>query len=186
MNIRSVPPMTVDQFFDWYATQDNKFELVGGLAHMQPYVTRNHARITSNLIHQFRLVLGDDRYDVVATDFAIQTGPSTVRFPDLIVEPYGGPGDERITHEPLIVVEILSESTKHVDFGEKLNEYRMLGGLQHYLILAQEKPHVWLWSRGGDGAWSDDPVILEGMKADLALPLFGLTIPLSAIYAGVN
>lgn len=135
MNVQSLPSMTIDQFFDWYETQERRYELVEGAPRMQPYVKRNHARIVTNIIHGLMGCLDSEGYEVIATDFAIRTGPSTVRFPDIIVEQRGA-GDDREARQPLIVMEILSESTQHVDFGEKRHEYLGLESLNSYLVLA--------------------------------------------------
>jgi Uma2 family endonuclease len=186
MNVQSMPSLTVDQFFGWYEKQERRYELVGGKPRMQPYVKRNHARIASNIIHALMQVLDSELYQVTATDFAIRTGPATVRFPDIIVEKGGGAGDDREARHALIVMEILSESTQHIDFGEKRHEYLALDGLKSYIVLAQDKPYVWQWSRDEEGKWPDDPERLEGPTSVLMFAPLDVTVPLSTIYAGVR
>jgi Uma2 family endonuclease len=186
MNVQSLPSMTVDQFFDWCATQERRFELVGGVPRMQPYVKHNHSTVVMNLSALLWNGIDRNAYHIATSDFGVETGEKILRFPDVLVFAADTAPAARVAAKPVLIVEVLSDSTHHIDFGDKRHEYLALDSLDSYLVLSQEKPHVWLWSRGGDGAWPDDPVILEGMKADLALPLFGLTIPLSAIYAGVN
>ena len=186
MNVQSLPSMTVDQFFDWCATQERRFELVGGKPRMQPYVKHNHSTIVMNLSGTLWQRLHTDLYHIATSDFGVGTGDKLIRFPDVMVFRADTAPEARVAADPILIAEVLSETTLHVDFGEKRHEYLALDSLDSYLVLAQDKPAIWQWSRDADGKWPDDPVILEGLTAELVLTRFGLTVPLSRIYAGVN
>ncbi len=79
---------------------------------------------------------------------------------------------------PLLIVEVLSPSTAHVDRGAKLAEYRGIPSLTDYLLFAQNEPAVDHYVRVGGGAdHPDEPdawrlISYEGPAA--AVPLAGL------------
>ena len=78
-------------------------------------VTRNHWRIATNLVLALGTRLDRSGYDVGAGDFAVQTGPQDVRFADVMVAPFSQAGGERSTTDALLLVEMTSPSTTHVD-----------------------------------------------------------------------
>ena len=92
---------------------------------------------------------------------------------------YGAtPGEKvstvRITN-PVIVVEVLSKSTRNFDQGEKLAAYKLIPSLQHILFVAQTQAYASVYSRTGvpDEWLNHDYRTLEaGVKlGDLALPM---------------
>lgn len=186
MNVQSLPSMTVDAFFRWSESRAEKYELVNGVPHMLPWVKRNHNRITMNLAYELRRLLDPSRFEVATGDFAVRTGDRSIRYADIMVEASGGAGDARTSEAPILLVEILSDSTMHSDFGEKQREYLSLPTLQTYLVVAQDKRYAWCWSRDSDGGWPSDPMRISGDDAEIAIAALDVSIPLEALYRGVN
>ena len=183
MNIQSRPTMTIDAFFDWSQGQERKYELVDGVPRMLPWVTRNHSTIVSNLDFALQSRLDRDLYVVRQGDFAVATGPSSIRYADVLVEPSGGQGHERTTERAIFIAEVLSESTTHVDFGPKREEYLGLAGLDTYLIFSQDKPQAWQWTRGTEGEWPTDPVLIE--SGSIEIGTIRVSFDLAELYHGV-
>ena len=185
MNRPMLPRMSIEAFEAWAEKQDGRYELVRGRPVMMNQTTRNHARITMNIA----LALGNavDRtiYDVMAGDFALQTGDDTLRLADIMITPAEGSGRDRRTDEALLLVEVLSPSTANDDFGDKQREYLALSSLQAYLIVAQDKICAWLWLRGEDG-FPQKPDVIETLDATLAIDALGLALPMNEIYARVD
>lgn len=186
MNVQSQPLMTVDAFFRWAEGRPEKYELVNGVPCMLPWVKLNHSRIVTNLTVELAKRLERSRFEIVTTDFGVRVGQNSVRFPDLMVMPAGDAGDTRETQSPLLLVEILSDSTMHADFGDKRREYFGLPALKTYLVVAQDKRHVWCWSRDEDGNWPADPLQIVGDGAEIVIRPLGLSLPIEALYVGVN
>jgi Uma2 family endonuclease len=55
---------------------------------------------------------------------------------------------------PVLLVEVLSPSTRDYDRGAKLDHYRQLASLRHVLILDEPERRVEHHHRGDDGTWS--------------------------------
>lgn len=182
MNARTDVRMETVQFFRWAELQDARYELADGRAVVLPYVTRNHWRIGSNVLIAVGTKLDRARFDVGAGDFAVETGERSIRYADVMVTPFHATAAARTTRDALLLVEIASPSTVHIDFGEKLREYKALPMLGTYVICAQDEARVWVWTRS-DGQWPDGPDILEGLNATVVIPNLEITLPLSEIYA---
>jgi Uma2 family endonuclease len=184
MNVRTDVRMDKAQFFDWLEHQERKHELADGRVAMMPWVTRPHARICTNVVIALSDRLDRTRFDIAQGDFAVETGERSVRFADILVESFSGE-NARSTTNALLLVEVLSPSTMHVDFHEKLDEYKGLAALGSYLICAQDEARVWVWTRS-DGAWPDAPDVLEGLDAAVEVPVLGITLPLAEIYRNIT
>lgn len=177
--------MTIEAFGRWSETQERKYELVDGVPRLQPWVKRNHNRITVNIVLALGRQLDASAFEIATGDFAVPTGPQSVRYADVLIEPGGGPGELRTADQALILVEVLSDSTKDVDFGEKLREYSALPGLDTYLIVSQDSRFVWQWTRGAEGEWPTEPLLIDGDIGVVTLDGVGATLTFDDIYRNV-
>jgi Uma2 family endonuclease len=84
---------------------------------------------------------------------------------------------------PVLVIEVLSESTEARDRGDKLICYETLPSLSTYLMVSQVKPHVDVYRREGD-RWYHEPI--SGLEAVVPLPSAGCELPLASIYDRVD
>ena len=186
MNVQSTPRMSVDAFFRWMEGEDGKYELVNGMPRLQPWVKRSHSLIVGNIDFALKSRLDLGIYAVHQGDFAIATGPRSIRYADLIVEPAGGLLEARTTENAVLLIEVLSESTMHIDFGEKLQEYQALPTLDTYLIVAQTIQRCWRWTRGDDGGWPAEPLHVEASDASVAIERLGVSLAFADIYRNVS
>jgi len=59
-------------------------------------------------------------------------------YPDVLVVCDHIANDHGITDEPLIIVEVLSKSTRQIDHTLKRNAYQSLESLQEYVVIEQD------------------------------------------------
>ncbi|MEX6508329.1 Uma2 family endonuclease [Jiella sp. M17.18] len=184
MNVQAPAIRTVDDFLRWNEGREGRREFVRGrIVEMMTGGTRRHAKMMLRLATALQSML-PERFSVTAADYAVRT-PLGVRYPDVLVEP-DDEGDDRslATNRALFVAEILSPSSLATDFGEKAQEYTALDTLRHYLVLSQDEPRAWLWSRGDDGAFGK-PEMIAGADEVLDLSGLGIRLPLAGIYRGI-
>ena len=185
MNIQSRLPTTADEFLRWNEGREGAWDLVGGrVVNMMVRVSRYHAILCSNLLVHLRASLAMPPYLVTSADFGVKTATS-VRYPDVVVDGDPGSGKDLAAAAPLLVAEVLSPSTMATDFGPKVDEYKTVETLRHYLVLAQDEPRVWLWSRASDGQWTG-PDMIEGRGETVPLTGLATALRLSDLYAGIE
>ena len=177
MNRPVFPRMSIETFQAWTDRQDGQYEHVRGRPVMMNQTTRYHSRITTNIVLALCNTMDRSDYDVVAGNFALQTGEDTLRLADVMVTPAEGSGKDRRTDEAVVLVEILQPSTATDDFGDKQREYLALSSLEAYLIVAQDTVCVWAWIKGEDG-FPPKPEIIEARNGTITLPALGLTLTL--------
>ena len=184
MNRPLFPRMSIEAFEAWAEGQDGRYELVRGRPVMMNQTTRYHSRITMNIVVGLMTSIDRSQYDVAAGDFALKTGDDTLRLADIMVTPMKGSGQDRLTDEAVLLIEILSPSTASEDFGPKQAEYLALTSLKAYLIVAQDKACAWLWLRGEDG-FPEKPDVIEELNGSFTIPALEISLTLQAIYRGV-
>jgi Uma2 family endonuclease len=184
MTVHAPITMSKDAFLAWIDRREERREFAGGRVVMMARATRNHSIVTTNLIVALRARLPVERYDIAAEAFAVHVGDS-VRFPDVLVEPVQADGLSLAAKAPILIVEVLSPGSLHLDFGEKPREYLALPTLDTYVVVSPDEPRIWLWQRQ-EGKFPLEPEMIEGIDQQLALPTLQIGIPLIEIYHGVR
>lgn len=104
-------------------------------------------------------------------------------YPDVQVVCDPNPGTDVFQDRPVLIVEVLSPSTRLYDLDEKLNAYLMIPSLKCYLILEQHQPIATATFRDGDSTLQQQ---YQGIGAVIDLPFLQVSLALSAIYEGVE
>jgi Uma2 family endonuclease len=184
MTVHAPVTMTKDAFLAWVDQREERYEFSGGRVIMMVRVTRNHSVVTTNLVAALKVRLQSGSYDVHAESFAVHIDNS-IRFPDVLVGPAQPDGKSLRAESPILIAEVLSPGTYHLDFGDKLREYLSLPSLDTYLIISPDEPRIWVWQRT-DGAFPKEPEIIEKRDQHVGLPAQAIDIPLEDIYRGIT
>jgi Uma2 family endonuclease len=91
------------------------------------------------------------------------------------------PGDGVSVPDPLVVVEVLSPSTRQADLTRKLVAYFRVPSVRHYLIFWADRPQVIHHRRRDDDDAIDTRVVTTG---EIRLDPPGVSISVETIYAG--
>jgi Uma2 family endonuclease len=137
--------MTVDEYFAWAERRPGRYELVeGSVCEMSPE-TAGHAKTKAAIyvalmraIHRHGLPC-----HALPDGMTIRIDATTAYAPDALV--YCGEEFDAAAVEvsnPVIVAEVLSRSTRHVDLSAKLVGYFRLPSVMHYLIADPTQPLI--------------------------------------------
>ena len=175
--------MTVEQFLAWLedGPEGARYELVAG--EMVPMAPERaaHARLKARIwrVLDDQVVAQGLSCEALPDGMTIKIDEHTAYEPDAVLHCGAQLGDdELLVPEPMVVVEVLSPTTKAHDAGAKLADYFRLPSVRHYLLLRTERPTVIHHRRGDDGSIATR-VVTAGA---LALDPPGLTLELAQIY----
>lgn len=174
-------PMTIDEFLDWEAKQPGKWEFDGFAPRAMVGGTFRHGQISGNIFAALRDRLRGSPCRVVNSEVKIQVA-GRIRYPDAFVVCTPVQGSATVVTEPVVVFEVLSESTAHIDHGDKLVEYSDTPSVQRYVLLEQDRMAATVWSRGPNG-WAGQYL---GAGATLPMPEIGVEVPLAEFYDSVD
>src|SRR3954462_1172295 len=173
MNVALRRRMSLEEFLAWEERQERKWEFDGFQPVAMVGVTNAHATIQVNILTALGQRLQGKPCLPYGSDLKIRVAGS-MRYPDVFVICDALPPDAMVVTEPVVVFEILSPSTEHVDLVVKNAEYRATPSIQHYVVLQQMGPGATVYSRKG-ADWVTE--IVFGDDAVLRLPEIDVEIP---------
>lgn len=179
---------TREEYLAREETAEYKSEYYRGEIFAMAGASATHNRIFFNLGSFLNNALPKKSCDVFGADVRLQVESKDLfTYPDIMVV-CGKPQfyenrNDTITN-PIVIFEVLSESTKNYDRGEKFEFYRAIPTLKEYVLIDQHKIHVEQFSIGDVGKW----VLTEynDFNNELKLTAVDLTIPLATIYSRVE
>ena len=173
--------MSVEAYLERERVSEVRHEYVDGAM----LAMAGEKRVHNRLARRFALLLerlADQRgCEVILETVKVRTRAKRYRYPDFAVSCDAG-DDPLYFDNPCLIVEVLSDSTEHTDFGKKLDEYTRLPSLQRCVLVASDSRFVVVYRREGT-RWTVDS--LEG-TGEFDVPCLGATVTLDAIYDAVE
>lgn len=179
---------TPDEYLQLEREADYKSEYFKGQIFARAGASPEHVLIVSNVVTQLNLQLRENPCTVYSTDLRVRVSHTGVyTYPDVVVicDELQFADDEKDTVlNPILIVEVLSPSTKDYDRGEKFEHYHTLTSLREYILIAQDKHHVEQFVRQPDNRW----LLSETNQLDgvLELDSIGCSLALNEIYDKVK
>ena len=174
-------PMTPEEFLAWEATQELKWEFDGFQLVAITRGTDAHGAIQANVITALTVRLRGKSCYVRGPDIKVQTGPG-YRYPDAFVSCTPVARDATVAADPVVIFEVMSESTARTDRTTKLVEYRSLPSVLRYVMLEQDQALATVFTRTEAG-WGLDRLNASGT---LAMPEIGVEVPMVELYDGLD
>jgi Uma2 family endonuclease len=181
---------TLDDYFGIEEMSEIKHEYYDGEIFVMVGESFNHNRITINLASSLNAALRDQPCEAFTRDMRVTTPSGLYTYPDVmvvcgVVEMIADRPDT-LTN-PTVIIEVLSESTKKYDRGQKFTLYESIETLRDYILIEQDRIHIDHFHLLSDDA-SDQWVKRSRTKLEesLELPSIQFQIPLSEIYRRVD
>ena len=119
--------------------------------------TTNHNQIALNFASSLLYVIRGKKYRVFIGDVRLWIPQfKEYTYPDVIVTDgkpiYAGKNNTTVTN-PLLIVEVLSKSTKNYDQGDKFTFYRSIPQFKEYVLVEQNQYQVMHYSKTNEGEW---------------------------------
>ena len=180
--------MTVEGFLDWLETrpETERWELIEGepVRLMAPETVR-HVRLKRNVAEALRaaIIAGGLPCEALGDGVAVPFGPRNWFQPDAVVTCAEAVDPEAVeVPDPVIVVEVLSPSTRNRDLAIKMEGYFALPSVQHYLLVEPRKRLIVHMRRGSDGTLTT--ALRHEGTIDLDPP--GIALRVEDVYAGAG
>jgi Uma2 family endonuclease len=167
---------------------DYKNEYFNGEAFAMSGVSRYHDRINADFMGELRQQLGNGPCEDYTSSMRVKVSPTGLyTYPDGTV--VCGEAEFEDDHvdtllNPTMILEVLSPSTEAYDRGAKFEHYKNIPTLTYYVLVAQNKPRVEIYTRQDEGTWIYKDV--TGLETSVELPIIGCSLPMSRIYRRVT
>ena len=171
-------------FLAWEQQQPERYERVGGAVRMMTGGTIAHNRITRNCARALDSRLQGSDYEVFTSNIKIVSPEADVMYPDVVVVCGEIPGKATEVETPVVVVEVLSESSAECGRGANRWACQAIPSLKHYVLIEQDAPILEVATRDDDGSWRS--LLHQGLDARLCLDGLGVEVGLDEIFARVT
>ncbi|HLA34516.1 MAG TPA: Uma2 family endonuclease [Rhodocyclaceae bacterium] len=173
-------------YLEWEATQSERHEFVAGEAFAMAGAGDAHNTIAGNLFMSLKQALKASPCRVYMSNMKVRIDKVDAFFyPDVFVTCDRSdrvPDADFAKRHPLLIVEVLSDSTAAYDRGLKFEYYRQIPDLRDYVLIETERAHADLFSRNDAGLWVLRPI---GPGETLDLSSIGLALPLESCYEDI-
>ena len=178
---------TIDDYFLAEESSPLRHEYFRGEIFVMAGGTPEHNTIALNIAAAFHGSLTGSPCRAFGSDQRIATPSSVYTYPDVAIVC----GPLQLTNErlpsilnPIALVEVLSESTRDYDRGEKFDLYASIPTLRDYLLVEPARVHLEHRSRGANGEWTS---VVKGSIADsVSLTSISIVMPLARVYQNID
>ena len=171
------------EYLGFEETASERHEYIDGIIYAMVGGTDAHNLVTGNLFALLHNHL-PDRCQVFEQGMKLRVGmEATERFfyPDVMVSCSDLDRAKLYRERPLLIAEVLSESTERADRADKFDICKKIPELQEYIVIAQDVPQVEIFRRGN--AWRVETYFLDDT---ITLQSVDLTLPVAQLYRRVK
>jgi Uma2 family endonuclease len=174
--------MTVDEFLAFTAArpEGERWELIEGVAVMNPSPTEWHQRIVLNIaaaLDDAKMTSGASWLPLLGVGTRVPVSPNSLPQPDLFIKA-GIASDSSISDDAIVVFEVLSRSNTRLDRAWRRRVYASVPNCQHYVTVSTKTAAVVRHDRSA--GWEETS--LAGLDDILELPAIDVRVPLLEIY----
>lgn len=169
-------PFGPEDYLEWEAHETQRHEYMDGEVFAMAGADDRHVTVVGNTYMALRQHLRGSPCRTYMVDMKVHVEAANCFFyPDVLVTCSPVDAQDRlIKREPLLLVEVLSDSTAGFDRGEKFAAYRLLSSLQEYALIDPHTCATDVYRKGADGLWvlhpfrRDQPVEFASVALNLA------------------
>ncbi|MBI3249362.1 MAG: Uma2 family endonuclease [Deltaproteobacteria bacterium] len=188
MPLQPKPFLSPEEYLVLERAAAYKNEYFRGEAFAMAGVSPAHVLIVANIVAALHGQLRHSPCSVYATDLRVKVSASGLyTYPDVVVVCGAMLFDDAFKDtvlNPTLITEVLSDSTKDYDRGEKFEQYRKIPSFAEYVLVAQDHCHVEHFVKQPNGDWLLSET--DHMLDILDLPVIGCTLRLTDMYEKVR
>lgn len=180
--------ITPEQYLVLERDSDIRNEYYAGEIFAMAGAGREHNQISANIVRILGNQLLERPCSVFSSDMKVKIQElEKYTYPDIVIaceqEEYEDENNDVLLN-PLVIIEILSDSTEAYDRGDKFAHYQIISSFTEYLLVSQYFCRVEKFLRRRDDSWiytkyhsMEDAVKIEAVNCDL---------PVAEVYRKVN
>jgi len=179
---------TPEEYFHFEESAEEKHEYENGEIFAMSGGTFLHGLISGNMITALNNALVGKNCFTLGSDVKVDVKEyESFVYPDAMVicgKVEFTEGRRDVVKNPVLIVEVLSESTESYDRGRKFKKYQSLPSFRQYVLVSQTEPIIETFFRQDDQHWLY--TLTEGLEAAIQLRTIDGRIKLSDVYQWVD
>ena len=178
--------VSVEDYLAGELVSDVKHEYSGGYVYAMAGARNIHNRIAGTWYGLLFSQLHGKPCEPFNSDTKVRVQlPTHTKFyyPDGMVVCEPNPADETFQDRPVVIAEIVSESTRRLDENEKRDVYLTIPSLTAYLVIETDRPRIVVHRRTDNGFLAE---VYEGTDAVIPLEAIEAELSLAELYERVS
>lgn len=172
--------MSEAEYLAHYAQNSaEKFEYINGELWAMAGASRRHNIIAGNAFAALKMNLRGSPCFPFMSDFRVKCRHNYY-YPDVVVDCANS--DENQATKPILIIEVLSDSTRKMDLSFKLHDYKNMPSLQEYCVIEQDFMRVAVYRRTDD--WKGTEYAIHA-ETEITFDSIGVTLLLAEIYENI-
>jgi Uma2 family endonuclease len=188
MSLQPKPYFSPEDYLALERSAEFKSEYFDGEIFAMAGASEPHNLIVANTLSEIRQQLKKRPCRAYANDMRVKVSSTGLfTYPDVVVVCGQAQFDDSHLDtllNPILIIEVLSDSTEACDRGRKFEHYRKLESLAEYVLIAQQRPHVESYRRQPDRRWMLTES--DGLESSLRLDAIDCELALAEIYDKVE
>jgi len=180
--------LTAEEYLEFERKSEVKHEFYNGQVFAMAGAKRRHNLIALNIGSEIRSNLKGKDCEAYPSDMRVLVAKfGLYTYPDVSVV-CGKPEFQDDVLDtllnPVLLIEILSDSTESYDRGRKFQHYRNIDSLYEYILVSQNEARIEKYVRQGDGFWVFSEAV--GVNSTITFESIDCPIPLAEVYDKID
>ena len=180
--------MTIEEYIQFEKAADIKHEYYRGEVFTMSGAKPRHVVIAKNLMRDIATALRGKPCQPYGNDLRIHIPENTLfTYPDISIicgDIVPSEYDEDTATQPVVIIEILSKSTRGYDRNGKFKLYRDISLLQEYILVDSESINIEAFRINSNDHWELEEY--KTVSAKLIIPSVQVSISIEDIYEGTK
>jgi Uma2 family endonuclease len=173
-------PISEENYLQGELLAETKHEYVDGQVHAMAGASENHNLLSVNIATELKIRLKGTPCRVFIADMKVKVGANFF-YPDVMVVCQEDNDNEYYKIAPVIIIEVLSKSTRRFDQTDKRLRCQRIPTLEEYVLIEQDRGEIQVFSKKDQ--WQSFYYYLGD---DITFSSLGVTVRVEDIYYQVN
>ena len=179
-------PISVSDYLEGESRANRKHEYIEGAVYAMAGATNSHNRMATNVTGSLYSQLRGHRCQVFNSDTKIRVRlakGTRFYYPDASVVCRLNQPSDTFHDAPIVIVEVVSESTRRTDEKEKCVAYSAIDSMRVYILIEQNSAIALVYRRGENGLVSETYFDRDSI---IPLPEIDCTLKMRELYENVS
>ncbi len=174
--------ISVEEYLSGERISDIKHEYIEGQIYAMAGASLKHNIITANVVGTLWNELKGKKCLPLTSGMLLKTIENHYRYPDvMVICDNDNSDDDYVRENPVLIIEVLSKSTRKKDKTEKRDEYLAIESLQEYVLIEQDFAEIDIQRRNDN--WQSSYHFLGD---DITFKSLDVTVAVEDIYLRVE
>ncbi|MDP3850985.1 MAG: Uma2 family endonuclease [Luteolibacter sp.] len=185
--LKQLDSISVADYLAGEEAGDVKHEYLGGTVHAMAGASNRHNTIAGNIFAFLHAALRGKPCRPFNSDTKVRIryrDHTRFYYPDAMVVCRPNPDDEHFQDEPVVILEILSDSTRRADLVEKRDAYLTLPSMKVLIFVEPDTPDILVYRATPEGGFAIERH--TGLESVISLLEIDANLPLAEVYERVD